>query len=231
MEHEFSVIRAFIKAAGVLRQGADEAAVHGYRIAARRVESLLALWRPLVYQPRLERRLASAIKRLSALRDAQVHALHFGHGTGAVPRVRVVELEPALLAWWQRREEWGAQPQLARLYAMSLGANLLERLDVDGPMTLHQWHRLRLAIKGSRYGVELLLAQGEVPIGWLAELTQWQELLGQLQDRRQWRERFEQEGESGAVDKLNTQLAQRQRQLERRRPVLRMLAVRMAQRA
>lgn len=230
MEHERDVILAFSQASVHLRQGADEEAVHGYRIAGRRVLSLLALWRPLIYEPRLERQLASAIKALSALRDAQVHALHFGDKAGTKSAVPVPELESALLAWWLRREEWGRQPQLARFYAMSLGAGLLERLDVDGPLALRQWHALRLAVKAGRYGVELLVAQGDAPLGWLAELCEWQELLGQLQDRRQWRRRLALEGELGTADKLATQLTQRQRQLERRRPVLRELAVRMAQR-
>ena len=61
-----------------LRQRAGSEEVHAYRIATRRLLALLALWRPLIHEPGLERRLMRAAGRLSALRDAQVYAAHFG---------------------------------------------------------------------------------------------------------------------------------------------------------
>ena len=39
--------------------------VHAYRIAARRLLALLALWRPLIHEPELERRLTRAVGTLS----------------------------------------------------------------------------------------------------------------------------------------------------------------------
>ena len=61
-----------------LRQNKGMEEVHAYRIAARRLLALLALWRPLIHEPELERRLTRAVGTLSALRDAQVYAQHHG---------------------------------------------------------------------------------------------------------------------------------------------------------
>ena len=61
-----------------LRQHKGMEEVHAYRIAARRLLALLALWRPLIHEPELERRLTRAVGTLSALRDAQVYAQHHG---------------------------------------------------------------------------------------------------------------------------------------------------------
>ena len=65
-------------AALALRQHKGMEEVHAYRIAARRLLALLALWRPLIHEPELERRLTRAVGTLSALRDAQVYAQHHG---------------------------------------------------------------------------------------------------------------------------------------------------------
>ncbi|MGL6453336.1 CHAD domain-containing protein [Aeromonas caviae] len=61
-----------------LREHKGMEEVHAYRIAARRLLALLALWRPLIHEPELERRLTRAVGTLSALRDAQVYAQHHG---------------------------------------------------------------------------------------------------------------------------------------------------------
>ncbi|MGL5200244.1 MAG: CHAD domain-containing protein, partial [Aeromonas veronii] len=73
-----SWVARYQEAARAVREGASEPAVHGYRIAARRLLALLALWRPLTYHPELEQRLLRSVGRLSALRDAQVYAERFG---------------------------------------------------------------------------------------------------------------------------------------------------------
>lgn len=73
-----SWVARYQEAARAVREEASEPAVHGYRIAARRLLALLALWRPLTYHPELERRLLRSVGRLSALRDAQVYAERFG---------------------------------------------------------------------------------------------------------------------------------------------------------
>lgn len=73
-----SWVARYQEAARAVREEASEPAVHGYRIAARRLLALLALWRPLTYHPELEQRLLRSVGRLSALRDAQVYAERFG---------------------------------------------------------------------------------------------------------------------------------------------------------
>lgn len=227
---EQAVIGNYQEAARQLSQSADETSVHAYRVAARRLQSLLALWRPLIHSPSLERRLARAIARLSALRDAQVHALKFGGAAPASEPIKAPLFEPALMTWWQQREEWGSQPLLGPLYAMVLGQRLLILLDRDGVWPLRHWHRLRLVIKEARYGIELLVAEGMASHSWLSELSEWQELLGQLQDRRQWlrrlpSERLAAEEESARTVLLEAQIQERLQLLVRRRPVLRELAI------
>ena len=63
-----------------LRQNKGMEEVHAYRIAARRLLALLALWRPLIHEPELERRLTRAAGTLSALRDAQVNVRVINQG-------------------------------------------------------------------------------------------------------------------------------------------------------
>ncbi|MGL5524649.1 MAG: hypothetical protein ACRDCY_12715 [Aeromonas veronii] len=63
-----SWVARYQEAARAVREEASKPAVHGYRITARRLLALLALWRPLTYHPELERRLLRLVGRLSALR-------------------------------------------------------------------------------------------------------------------------------------------------------------------
>ena len=188
-----------------MRVEASEPAVHGYRIAARRMLALLALWRPLVYHPELERRLLRTVGRLSALRDAQVYAERFGKPSAAMtgphaPVCRVPLLSRRLARWLAAVVLVPNAGLLASLYQQHLALRLDEAQSaladhrgVIGQSTrcrrvqLRRWHRLRLEIKQARYGVELLQELGGGAPGWLSTLTCWQERLGQLQDWRQWR--------------------------------------------
>ncbi|MGL4892281.1 MAG: CHAD domain-containing protein, partial [Aeromonas veronii] len=99
-----SWVARYQEAARAVREEASEPAVHGYRIAARRLLALLALWRPLTYHPELERRLLRSVGLLSALRDAQVYAECFGKppaSTGNTHKSACrVPLLPRRLARW-----------------------------------------------------------------------------------------------------------------------------------
>ncbi|MFM4850762.1 CHAD domain-containing protein [Aeromonas rivipollensis] len=180
-----------------LRQRAGSEEVHGYRIATRRLLALLALWRPLIHEPGLERRLMRAVGRLSALRDAQVYAAHFGGKPLPEAAPRVPMLTVRLARWLDRLLLVPADFNPLPLYQMHLALGLADCLAEPGlehstcnRLRLRHWHRLRLVLKQTRYGVELLLGQGEGDPAWLSMLIEWQDRLGQLQDARQWHRRL-----------------------------------------
>ena len=220
-----SWVARYQEAARAVREEASEPAVHGYRIAARRLLALLALWRPLTYHPELERRLLRSVGRLSALRDAQVYAERFGKPPASTGNTHKSACRVPLLS--RRLARWlavVAQVPDARALAFLYQQHLALRLDdaqsaLDEPIPcvgksassrqqqLRRWHRLRLEIKQARYGVELLLDLGSGDPGWLSTLTHWQERLGQLQDWRQWRRRLRAEqGNTRKQTKLRQQL-------------------------
>ncbi|MCE9945255.1 CHAD domain-containing protein [Aeromonas rivipollensis] len=179
-----------------LRQRAGSEEVHGYRIATRRLLALLALWRPLIHEPGLERRLMRAVGRLSALRDAQVYAAHFG-GKPLPEAARVPMLTVRLARWLDRLLLVPADFNPLPLFQMHLALGLADCLAEPGlehsagnRLRLRHWHRLRLVLKQTRYGVELLVGQGEGDPAWLSMLIEWQDRLGQLQDSRQWHRRL-----------------------------------------
>lgn len=209
------LIEQYRTATLALRAQAGVEEVHGYRIAARRLLALLALWRPLIPQPCLERRLMRAVGRLSALRDAQVFEERFGGKAITMPPVRVPMLRKRLARWLARLAQVPAEfnplPLFQLQLALSLGEGVsepgLDRLPAGDPRQLRHWHRLRLLLKQIRYGVELLVAQGEGDPAWLSRLILWQDRLGQLQDSRQWLKRL---GRKGVCDKRRRQ----QRRLE-----------------
>ncbi|HHQ4723874.1 CHAD domain-containing protein [Aeromonas veronii] len=220
-----SWVAHYQEAARAVREEASEPAVHGYRIAARRLLALLALWRPLIYHPELERRLLRSVGRLSALRDAQVYAERFGKppaSTGNTHKsaCRVPLLSRRLARWLAAVAQVPDARALAFLYQQHLALRLDEaQSGLDEPIPcvgksacthqqqLRRWHRLRLEIKQARYGVELLLDLGSGDPGWLSTLTHWQERLGQLQDWRQWRRRLRAEqGNTRKQTKLRQQL-------------------------
>lgn len=184
-----------------LRQRAGSEEVHAYRIATRRLLSLLALWRPLIHEPGLERRLMRAAGRLSALRDAQVYAAHFGGKAQPEVVPRVPMLTVRLARWLDRLLQVPADFNPLPLFQMHLALGLadclaepgLERPSAGNRLRLRHWHRLRLVLKQTRYGVELLVGQGEGDPAWLSMLIEWQDRLGQLQDARQWRRRLRRE--------------------------------------
>lgn len=231
-------VARYQEAALAVRQEASEPAVHGYRIAARRLLALLALWRPLVYHSELERRLLRTVGRLSALRDAQVYAERFGKPSAIAslrsePGCPVPMLSRRLARWLAAVAQIPADHELAALYQWHLALRLDEALAIleesglpVGATTacprrqqLHRWHRLRLEIKQARYGVELLLELGAGDRRWLLTLIRWQERLGQLQDWRQWRRTLRGgKGRSGKQGKIRQQLkgkiSARLRQLE-----------------
>lgn len=192
-----ALVASFRRAARAVRREASEPHVHGYRIAARRLQALIALWRPAVCHPELELRLLRAIARLSKLRDAQVYAMRFGHGVvAAVPRVKVALFSTRLARWLEALEQISEASWLARDYRSDLTRRLdaaLIRLDeaqigtVSRRQQLCHWHHLRLEIKQARYGAELLLTLGAGQPEWVTLFGDWQERLGQLQDWRQWR--------------------------------------------
>ncbi len=176
-----------------LRQRAGSEEVHGYRIATLRLLALLALWRPLIHEPGLERRLMRAVGRLSALRDAQVYAAHFGGKPLPEAAPRVPMLTVRLARWLDRLLLVPADFNPLPLYQMHLALGLADCLAEPGlehsagnRLRLRHWHRLRLVLKQTRYGVELLVGQGEGDPAWLSMLIEWQDRLGQLQDARQW---------------------------------------------
>ena len=191
------LVASYRHAARAVRREASETHVHGYRIAARRMQALLALWRPALCHPKLERRLQRAIGRLSALRDAQVYAARFGaSSTIVLPRVTVPLFSGLLARWLDALEQTPDTSGLARHYRRHLARRLdgaLSRLDerpagdVSHRQQLRRWHHLRLEIKQARYGAELLLELGAGEAQWVSAFSHWQERLGQLQDWRQWR--------------------------------------------
>lgn len=225
-----SWVARYQEAARAVREEASEPAVHGYRIAARRLLALLALWRPLTYHPDLERRLLRSVGRLSALRDAQVYAERFGKPPACTGHTHKSACHVSLLS--RRLARWLAAVAqvpngwvLAFLYQQHLALRLDQHLLSAGKKAnsrqqrLRRWHRLRLEIKQARYGVELLLDLGCGYPGWLSTLTHWQARLGQLQDWRQWRRRLRAEqGETHKKTKVRQQLkgkiTARLRQLE-----------------
>lgn len=228
-----------------LRQQAGVEQVHGYRIAARRLHALLALWRPLIHHPRLERRLQKAVARLSALRDEQVYVSQFVHkGAGArreegskagkLPQ-GMAEAQPRVPMLAVSLDEWldgvaqvpaGFDP--LPWYRLQLGLRLsllLNRIEdeqsaksrkLSNDTLLRQWHRVRLEIKQIRYGTELLVAMGAGDPEWLALLGRWQEQLGQLQDGRQWYKRLRREKSTPKQQRLLRALRKKGRwQLQR----------------
>ncbi|RQM72660.1 CHAD domain-containing protein [Aeromonas jandaei] len=190
------LVASYRHAARAVRREASEPHVHGYRIAARRMQALLALWRPALCHPKLERRLQRAIGRLSALRDAQVYATRFGaSSTIVLPKVTVPLFSGLLARWLDALEQTPDTSGLARHYRRHLARRLdgaLSRLDEHPAGNSHRqqlrrWHHLRLEIKQARYGAELLLELGAGEAQWVSAFSHWQERLGQLQDWRQWR--------------------------------------------
>lgn len=199
LEQARRLIEQYSAATLALRQQAGMAEVHAYRIAARRLLALLALWRPLIHQPGLERRLMRATGRLSALRDAQVYEERFGGKPSTrMPSVRVPLLAGRLDRWLDRLAQVPGDFNPLPLFQMQLALSLADGLaepGLDGPCAgkkrqLRHWHKLRLVLKQTRYGVELLLGQGEGDPAWLPMLISWQDRLGQLQDARQWLKRL-----------------------------------------
>ncbi|MGY6037033.1 CHAD domain-containing protein [Aeromonas sp. AE23HZ002T15] len=194
-----------------LRAQAGVEEVHGYRIAARRLLALLALWRPLIHQPGLERRLLRATSRLSALRDAQVYAERFGGKPAKRGKLRVPLLKVRFDRWLTRLGQAPSAFNPLPLYQMQLAFSLadgvagLDGLSGSPKEQLRQWHKLRLVLKQTRYGVELLLGQGEGDPAWLVMLVEWQTRLGQLQDARQWQRQL---GREGGSDKRRRQRRQ-----------------------
>lgn len=158
-----------------LREHKGMEEVHAYRIAARRLLALLALWRPLIHEPELERRLTRAVGTLSALRDAQVYAQHHGGSLRQNRLPRVPLLTGPLARWLARLEEVPVGVDLLPLFQLHLALSLSEALAKTSSLPvgirakLRCWHRLRLVLKQAR--------------------------LGQLQDRRQWLRRLR--GETG----------------------------------
>ncbi|MBP4041230.1 CHAD domain-containing protein [Aeromonas sp. SrichE-2G] len=199
MEQACRLIGEYGAATLALRQRAGTDEVHAYRIAARRLLALLALWRPLVHAPGLERRLECAVGRLSTLRDAQVYAAHFGASSrhGDAPRVPMLTVR--LTRWLERLRQVPADFNPLPLFQLHLALDLADCLAEPVPVSarrrqrLRHWHRLRLVLKQTRYGVELLLGQGAGESAWLAMLVDWQDRLGQLQDSRQWLRRLDRE--------------------------------------
>lgn len=221
-------VARYQEAARAVREEASEPAVHGYRIAARRLLALLALWRPLTYHPELERRLLRSVGRLSALREAQVYAERFGKpptSTGNTHKsaCRVPLLSRRLARWIAAVAQVPNGWVLVSLYQQHLALRLDEAQSAldehilcvgksasDRQQQLRRWHLLRLEIKQARYGVELLLDLGSGDPSWLSTLTHWQERLGQLQDWRQWRRRLRAEqGHTYQQTKLRQQLKQK----------------------
>lgn len=212
-EQARQLIDEYWTAALALRQQAGMAEVHAYRIASRRLLALLALWRPLIYQPGLERRLQRATSKLSALRDAQVFAERFGGKPHAIVSPKAPMLAVRLERWLERLGQVPAEFNPLPLYQMQLALCLADGLaapGLDGVSVSHQrqlrhWHKLRLILKQTRYGVELLVGQGEGDSAWLTMLVEWQNRLGQLQDARQWLKRLR---SKRASDKRQRQQAQ-----------------------
>ncbi|WP_338886718.1 CHAD domain-containing protein [Aeromonas rivipollensis] len=217
-----------------LRQRAGSEEVHGYRIATRRLLALLALWRPLIHEPGLELRLMRAVGRLSALRDAQVYAAHFGGKPLPLAMPRVPMLAVRLARWLDRMLQVPADFNPLPLFQMHLALGLADCLAEPGlehsagnRLRLRHWHRLRLVLKQTRYGVELLVGQGEGDPAWLSMLIEWQDRLGQLQDARQWRRRLRrQKGRNKQVRALREAIRCQLHQLDCRQAEL--IGLRMA---
>lgn len=185
------LVASYRHAARAVCREASETHVHGYRIAARRMQALLALWRPALCHSKLERRLQRAIGRLSALRDAQVYAARFGaSSTIVLPRVTVPLFSGLFAHLLDELEQISDTSGLARHYRRHLARRLdgaLSRLDEHPAGNVSHRQQLRLEIKQARYGAELLLELGAGEAQWVSAFSHWQERLGQLQDWRQWR--------------------------------------------
>ncbi|QTL93578.1 CHAD domain-containing protein [Aeromonas jandaei] len=225
------LVASYRHAARAVRREASETHVHGYRIAARRMQALLALWRPALCHSKLERRLQRAIGRLSALRDAQVYAARFGaSSTIVLPRVTVPLFSGLLASWLDALEQISDTSGLARHYRRHLARRLdgaLSRLDehpagdVSHRQQLRRWHHLRLEIKQARYGAELLLELGAGEAQWVSAFSHWQERLGQLQDWRQWRRALKGNKRQRRVRcKLKRKIVTRLRRLDRQQAEL-----------
>lgn len=216
-EQARQLIEQYCAATLALRAEAGVDEVHGYRIAARRLLALLALWRPLIHQPGLERRLLRATSRLSALRDAQVYAERFGGKVAKGKKLRVPLLSVRLDRWLGRLGQVPAGFNPLPVYQLQLALSLadgvagLDGLSDNPKAQLRHWHKLRLLLKQTRYGVELLLEQGEGDPAWLTRLVEWQTRLGQLQDARQW---CKQLGGKGISDKGRRQRRQLKEAIE-----------------
>ena len=229
-EQAQTLIARYLAAVLALRQQAGEPEVHDYRIVARRLLALLALWRPLVHHPELERRLGEAVHRLSTLRDAQVYGERYGAlspGTAPTPHIRVPMLTVRLEAWFEAVSRMPPWIDLAILHQQHLALRLVAGLARFEEVTdalngedgrafsdekrLRHWHKLRLELKQTRYGVELLLAQGAGESDWLRILTAWQARLGQLQDWRQWRKLLKQPADQGKRPAARAARAERKR--------------------
>ena len=219
------LVASYRHAARAVCREASEPHVHGYRIAARRMQALLALWRPALCHPKLERRLQRAIGRLSALRDAQVYAARFGaSSTIVLPKVTVPLFSGLLAHWLYELEQIPDTSGLARHYRRHLARRLdgaLSRLDenqfgnVSHRQQLRRWHHLRLEIKQARYGAELLLELGAGEAQWVSAFSHWQERLGQLQDWRQWRRALKgNKRQSRVRSKLKRKIVTRLRRLD-----------------
>ena len=110
-----------------------------------------------------------AAGRLSALRDAQVYAAHFGGKAQPEVVPRVPMLTVRLARWLDRLLQVPADFNPLPLFQMHLALGLadclaepgLERPSAGNRLRLRHWHRLRLVLKQTRYGVELLVGQGE----------------------------------------------------------------------
>ena len=183
-----------------LRQNKGMEEVHAYRIAARRLLALLALWRPLIHEPELERRLTRAVGTLSALRDAPGLCAASWWFASAEPLATGPLLTGLLpVGWpdWKRYPSvsiscrcfsciWRCHCRMHWLKTTSLPVGIRARLRC--------WHRLRLVLETGALRDGAADGTGEDP-AWLSMLVSWQERLGQLQDRRQWLRRLR--GETG----------------------------------
>ena len=183
----------------------DDEAVHQYRVNLRRLRALIGLLARL--QPALRLApIATAIKQLMTAtgddRDQAValSLLRQHHGPSAVAGLATSASDRLRLSQWLTSSDYQHQceqlqallallPPLPARHRWAKGcarngrklSRACRRLRADSnPADLH---RLRIAIKKLRYRLELL---GEAPSraqATLAELRQWQKLLGELHDQ------------------------------------------------
>ena len=103
------LVRRLASAAARVRQGADDQAVHDLRVAARRLDAALDLWRPLLRgraRRRARRGLNGLRRRLGPLREAEVDAATLRERLdGLSPETRIAA--SLLLARLARRVERG----------------------------------------------------------------------------------------------------------------------------